>query len=78
MQEQYIDEPVFKCLTLECDLGSAVNRLITQPGQFASIYHKAFGEFMLAFFFQCLTLFFRVFIYIVNLYSQSYRKFWMV
>ncbi|XP_078354578.1 uncharacterized protein LOC144639172 isoform X2 [Oculina patagonica] len=35
MQEQYIDELVFKCLTLECDLGSAVNRLITQPGQFA-------------------------------------------
>lgn len=39
MQEQYIDELVFKCLTLECDLGSAVNRLITQPGQFAGIYH---------------------------------------
>ena len=37
MQEQYIDELVFKCLTLECDLGSAVNRLITQPGQFAGI-----------------------------------------
>lgn len=35
MQEQYIDELVFKCLTLECDLGSAVNRLTTQPGQFA-------------------------------------------
>jgi len=35
MQEQYIDELVFKCLTLEYDLGSAVNRLITQPGQFA-------------------------------------------
>lgn len=35
MQEQYIDELVFNCLTLECDLGSALNRLITQPGQFA-------------------------------------------
>ncbi|XP_022810311.1 uncharacterized protein LOC111347323 [Stylophora pistillata] len=35
MQERYIDELVFKCLTLECDLGSAVNRLITQQGQFA-------------------------------------------
>ena len=35
MQEQYINELVFKCLTLECDLGSAVTHLITQPGQFA-------------------------------------------
>ena len=39
MQEQYIDELVFKCLTLECD------HLITQPGQFAGtcIYHGEFG-----------------------------------
>ena len=45
MQEQYIDEFVFKCLTLECDLGSAVNRLIMQPGQFAGTcnYHVEFG-----------------------------------
>ena len=45
MQEQYIDELVFKCLTLECDLGSAVNRLITQPGQFAGKL-KSFVWFM--------------------------------
>ena len=38
MQEQFIDELVFKCPTLECDLGSAVDRLITQPGQFAGIF----------------------------------------
>ena len=36
MQEQFIDELVFKCLTLEDDLGRAVARLKTQPGQFAS------------------------------------------
>ena len=35
MQEQLIDELVFKCLTLECDLGSAVARLKSEPGQFA-------------------------------------------
>lgn len=35
MQEQFIDELVFKCLTLEDDLGRAVARLKTQPGQFA-------------------------------------------
>ena len=64
MQEQYIDELVFKCLTLECDLGSAVNRLITQPGQYAGtcVYHVEFGWVMLAFFIvKCLTLFFRVY-----------------
>ena len=64
MQEQYIDELVFKCLTLECDLGSAVNRLITQPGQFAGtcIYHVEFGRVMLTFFtVKRLTLFFRVY-----------------
>ena len=64
MQEQYIDELVFKCLTLECDLGSAVNRLITQPGQFAGtcFYHVEFGRVMLTFFIvKRLTLFFRVY-----------------
>ena len=38
MQEQFIDELVFKCLTLEDDLGRTVARLKTQPGQFASKY----------------------------------------
>ena len=58
MQEQYIDELVFKCLTLECD------HLITQPGQFAGtcIYHVEFGRVMLTFFtVKRLTLFFRVY-----------------
>ena len=35
MQEQYIDELVFNCLTLEQDLASAVNRLMKEQGQFA-------------------------------------------
>ena len=64
IQKQYIDELVFKRLTLECDLGSAVNCLIMQPGQFVGtcIYHVEFGWVMLAFFIvKCLTLFFRVY-----------------
>ena len=44
MQEQFIDELLFKCLTLECDLGSAVARLTTQPGQFAGIYQVYFNQ----------------------------------
>lgn len=34
-QEQYIDEVVFKCTTLECDLSRAVARLTAGSGQFA-------------------------------------------
>ena len=70
---QYIDELVFKCLTLECDLGSAVNCLIMQPGQFAGtwIYHVEFGWVMLAFSLQ------NAFHYFSE-YIQSDSEFWVV
>ena len=58
---------------VECDLGSAVNCLIMQPGQFAGtcIYHVEFGWVMFAFSLQ------NAFHYFSE-YIQSDSEFWVV